>query len=52
MLLVEALLSAAEIVAAAKGSVTFEANAGHTKQPRALLTGNNMAETAYMCIYY
>jgi len=36
-LLVEALLLAAEIVAAAKGSVTFEANAGHTKQPKGIV---------------
>ncbi len=46
MLQVEALLSAAEIVAAAKGSVTFTADVGHSKQPKTLLTGKDIAETA------
>ncbi len=37
---------AGEIVADAKGSVAFTADAGHPEQPKTLLTGKDIAETA------
>ncbi len=46
MLLVEALVLAAEIVAAAKCMVTLQLT--QAKQPKALSTGKDMAETAYV----